>query len=57
VQLPAAMIHARKAEFSVNVTNLFDSKGTSTISVNQNASYSAYPIAPRMVFATLSLGF
>jgi hypothetical protein len=32
-------------------------KGYSTISVNQNASYSIYPIAPRMVFGTFSLGF
>ncbi len=57
VKIPSAMIHAQKAEFSVNVTNLFDSTGTSTVSVNQNASYSAYPIAPRQVFATLALGF
>lgn len=57
VKLPSQLIHARKAEISVNVTNLFDVKGYSTISVNQNASYSIYPIAPRMVFGTFSLGF
>jgi len=57
VKLPQEWIHARKAEFSVNVTNLFDTTGRSTISVNQSASYSVYPIAPRQVFATLALGF
>jgi len=57
VKLPAELIHAKKAEFSVNVTNLFDTTGASTISVTQNASYSVYPIAPRMVFGTLALGF
>lgn len=57
VTLPPEMFHMRKAEVSVNVTNLFDEKGVSTVSVNNAASYSAYPIAPRMVFGTLSLGF
>ena len=57
VKLPAEMLHAKKAEFSVNVTNLFNATGVSTISVTQSASYSVYPIAPRMVFGTLSLGF
>jgi iron complex outermembrane receptor protein len=57
VKLPQEMIHARKAELSLNVTNLFDSTGRSTISVTQSASYSVYPIAPRQVFATLALGF
>ena len=57
VKLPAQLVHTKKAEFSLNVTNLFDTTGGSTISVTQNASYSVYPIAPRMVFGTLSLGF
>ena len=57
IKLPAELIHAKKADFAVNVTNLFDSTGASTISVTQSASYSVYPIAPRMVFGTLSLGF
>ena len=57
VQLPPEMVHVRKAEISLNVTNLFNTTGWSTVSVNTAASYSAYPIAPRMVFGTLSLGF
>ncbi|MDE1914496.1 MAG: TonB-dependent receptor [Sphingomonadales bacterium] len=56
-QLPAEMFHMRKAELSINVTNLGNTKGVSTLSVNTSASYSVYPIAPRMVFGTLSLGF
>jgi len=57
VKIPASIIHAKKAEVSVNVTNLFDAGGRSTISVTQGGSYSVYPVAPRQVFATLSLGF
>jgi hypothetical protein len=57
VQLPAEMVHVRKAELSLNVTNLFNTTGWSSISVNTSASYSAYPIAPRMVFGTIALGF
>jgi hypothetical protein len=56
VQLPAEMIHVRKAELSLNVTNLFNTTGWSSVSINTSGSYSAYPIAPRMVFGTISLG-
>jgi hypothetical protein len=58
VALPAEKLHLRKAELSVNVTNLDDSTGVSTVSVGSTTnSYSAYPIAPRQVFGTLSIGF
>lgn len=57
-QLPAEMLHARKAEVSLNVTNLGDTKGWSTVSVGSATNtYSAYPIAPRQVFGTLSVAF
>ena len=56
-KLPADLFHMKKAEFSVNVTNLGNIQGTSTISIGNAGSYSAYPIAPREVYATLALGF
>ncbi len=57
-QLPPEMVHLRKAEISLNVTNLFDRTGWSTISIGSaNNSYSAYPIAPRQFFGTLSVAF
>ncbi|WP_116090963.1 TonB-dependent receptor [Sphingomonas crusticola] len=56
-QVPADWLHLRKAEIALNVTNLTDKKGLSTISVGSATnSYSAYPIAPRQWFLTLSLG-
>ena len=58
VELPAPLIHVRKAELSLNVTNLFDTQGWSTVSVGSaNNTYSVYPIAPRQVFGTLAVGF
>ncbi|HWU02003.1 MAG TPA: TonB-dependent receptor, partial [Novosphingobium sp.] len=56
VTLPAEMFHMRKAEVSVNVTNLFNTTGWSSLSVGNSGSYSAYPIAPRMAFVTFALG-
>jgi len=56
-KLPAERLGLRKAEVSVNVTNLFQEKGTSTVSVGSNTNtYAIYPLAPRQWFATLSLG-
>ena len=56
-ELPADWLHLRKAELSLNVTNLTDKKGVSTLSVGSATnSYSAYPIAPRQWFLTLSVG-
>lgn len=56
--VPADWLHLRKAEIALNVTNLFEEKGWSTISVGSAAnSYSAYPIPPRQWFLTFSVGF
>jgi len=56
--LPADWLHLRKANIALNVTNLFEEKGWSTISVGSAAnSYSAYPIPPRQWFLTFSVGF
>ena len=46
------------ARLSANVTNLTDRKGVSTAVVTGNSGgYQAFPIAPRMVFVTLSADF
>ena len=56
--LPETFAAVHKAELSLNVTNLGDIHGTSTISVGSATnSYSVYPIAPRQAFVTLDLGF
>jgi len=56
--LPADWLHLHKANIALNVTNLFQESGWSTISVGSAAnSYSAYPIAPRQWFLTFSVGF
>ena len=48
----------KKAELALNVTNLFDKKGWSTISVGSATNgYSVYPIAPRQLFGTFSVAF
>jgi iron complex outermembrane recepter protein len=48
----------RKAELSLNVTNLTDKKGSSTLSIGSATnSWSAYPIAPRQFFVTLSAAY
>ncbi len=58
VELPAEMMGMKKAKLSLNVTNLGDIKGWSTISVGSATnSYSAYPIAPRQWFLTYSSQF
>ncbi len=58
VALPAQDLHVAKADLSVNITNLTKETGVSTLSVGSATnSYSAYPIAPRQGFVTLSLGF
>jgi hypothetical protein len=57
-QVPTDWLHLRKAEIALNVTNLFDKKGISTVSIGSATnSYSAYPIAPRQWFMTLSTAF
>jgi hypothetical protein len=57
-KLPAELVRLKKAELSLNVTNLADVGGWSTISVGSATnSYSVYPIAPRQWFLTFSAGF
>ena len=57
-KLPEEMFHMTKAEISLNVTNLTDTKGYSTLSIGSATnSYSAYPIPPRQWFVTFSVGF
>jgi len=58
VKLPAEALHLAKADLSLNVTNLTQETGASTISIGSaNSSYSAYPIAPRQWFLTFGAGF
>lgn len=57
-RLPEAVLPRRKVELSLNITNLTDEKGVSTLSVGSATnSYSAYPIAPRQFFVTLSAAY
>jgi hypothetical protein len=50
--------YLQTAKLAVNVTNLGDIKGVSTlVTTSASGGYQAYPIAPRMVFVTLSAGF
>lgn len=56
--LPEGLVPLKKAEISLNVTNLTDKTGVSSISVGSATnSYSAYPIPPRQWFLTFSAGF
>jgi hypothetical protein len=57
-RLPENIVPLRKAELALNVTNLTDKKGVSTLSIGSATnSYSAYPIAPRQWFLTLSAAY
>ncbi|CAN5737307.1 TonB-dependent receptor [soil metagenome] len=57
-RLPDDILPLRKLELALNVTNLTDKKGVSTLSVGSATnSYSAYPIAPRQWFLTLSAAY
>lgn len=57
-RIPENVLPLKKAEISLNVTNLTDETGLSTISVGSATnSYSAYPIPPRQWFVTVSAGF
>jgi iron complex outermembrane recepter protein len=58
VDLPADTLGMKKAKLSLNVTNLGDIEGVSTLSVGSATnSYSAYPIPPRQWFLTYSSQF
>ncbi|MFA6117071.1 MAG: TonB-dependent receptor plug domain-containing protein [Sphingomonas sp.] len=57
-RIPDNILPLRKAEIALNVTNLTDRKGVSTLSIGSATnSYSAYPIAPRQWFLTLSAAY
>jgi iron complex outermembrane receptor protein len=57
-RLPDNVLPLRKAELALNVTNLTDKKGWSTLSIGSPTnSWSAYPIAPRQWFLTLSAAY
>ncbi|MBO9623826.1 MAG: TonB-dependent receptor plug domain-containing protein [Sphingomonas sp.] len=58
LHVPENVLPLRKAELSFNVTNLTNEKGWSTLSIGSATnSYSAYPIAPRQWFLTLSAAY
>ncbi|AUW60431.1 TonB-dependent receptor [Sphingobium sp. SCG-1] len=57
-RVPDGVLPLRKVELALNVTNLTDKKGISTLSIGSATnSYSAYPIAPRQWFLTLSAAY
>jgi hypothetical protein len=57
-KVPENVLPLRKLEVSLNVTNLTDRKGVSTLSIGSATnSYSAYPIAPRQWFLTISAAY
>jgi len=57
-RVPDHVLPLRKAELSLNITNLTDAHGKSTLSIGSATnSYSAYPIAPRQFFVTLSAAY
>ena len=57
-KVPDNVLPLRKVEVSLNVTNLTDEKGVSSLSIGSPTnSYSAYPIAPRQWFLTVSAAY
>ncbi|UAK23064.1 TonB-dependent receptor [Sphingomonas nostoxanthinifaciens] len=57
-KVPENILPLRKAEIALNVTNLTDKKGWSSLSIGSATnSYSAYPIAPRQWFLTLTAAY
>lgn len=57
-RVPDDILPLRKTELALNVTNLADRKGQSTLSIGSATnSYSAYPIPPRQWFLTLSAAY
>lgn len=56
--VPEGILPLRKAQIALNITNLTNEKGASTLSIGSATnSYSAYPIAPRQWFLTLSAAY
>jgi outer membrane receptor protein involved in Fe transport len=57
-KLPENVLPLRKAELALNITNLTDKKGWSSLSIGSATnSYAAYPMAPRQWFLTLSAAY
>jgi len=57
-RVPDGVLPLRKVELALNVTNLTDKKGVSTLSIGSATnSYSAYLISPRQWFLTLSAAY
>ena len=57
-RVPDGALPLRKVELALNVTNLTDKEGVSTLSIGSATNnYSAYPIAPRQWFLTLSAAY
>ncbi|MGH6743240.1 outer membrane receptor protein involved in Fe transport [Novosphingobium sp. PhB55] len=57
-RVPDGVLPLKKVELALNVTNLTDKEGVSTLSIGSATnSYSAYPIAPRQWFLTLSAAY
>ena len=57
-RVPDGTLPLRKVELALNVTNLTNEKGVSSLSIGSATnSYSAYPIAPRQWFLTLSAAY
>lgn len=57
-KVPENILPLYKAEIALNVTNLADKQGKSTLSIGSATnSYSAYPIPPRQWFLTLSAAY
>ncbi|MBT2186811.1 TonB-dependent receptor [Sphingobium nicotianae] len=57
-KLPVSQFGFNRAEISLNVTNIFDEKGVSTVSAGSNTNtYNVYPLPPRQWFATLSVTY
>lgn len=58
VRVPESILPLRKTELALNVTNLTGEKGKSTLSIGSATnSFSAYPIAPRQWFLTVSAAY
>lgn len=57
-RVPDDVLPLDKVELALNVTNLTDKEGVSTLSIGSATnSYSAYPIPPRQWFLTLSAAY
>ena len=57
-RVPDHVVPLRRLELALNITNLFEEKGASTLSVGSATnSWAVYPIPPRQWFVTLSAAY